>query len=229
MFGVRNREAECTMSREELLAAVECGRVSPDASIRSYPYFGDGEWHAIRHCSIWQMCRLPARPEAGDLPALRTDSLDLVPVSIEPGAVARAGVEEPYLLDLCRRHSVCRRDLYRLIGFRTEFATNFIAISRLLERAFTLDEIEALYEAREHLRACGGASLLRLGDFYRTFLGGTEASGSYIAALLLDARRDYDPDLWLDSLIRRLCDLAHRYDCADFEFALGRLCAMAGT
>jgi len=223
MFSVRFGGAERRLSRAALIDEVRAGTVPGEAMVSSAEFFGDGGWRRLDETSLWRICQARAGTSSALVPVDGTSRLDLVPTNISMEVCADAGVDEPYMLEMCRVHGITARQLHHLVGMMTCFQTDIRTMHRLLNEGLSLDEIEELYDARDGLRSSGGASFTKLVRFYRAFFDGTNVPGSFMASEIMDARARLDPDGYVDTILEILCDAADRLNACNLEFVVEEL------
>jgi len=207
-FAVRAGGIERRVTREELLREIEAGHLPASTEVSSVEFFGIEGWRPLEETALWRICHPRSVPGTALVPTGAAGRLDLVPVSMSAMVCADAGVDEKYMLAMCREHNITHRQLYHLVGMRTCFETNIATLHRLLDSGLSVDEIEAIYEVREELGRESGVSLERLVEFYRAFYDGTGIPGAHLAGVIRDAHVLLNPDGFVDSTIKRLCRVA---------------------
>ena len=207
-FAVRTGGIERRVTREELLREIESGLLPESTEVSSIEFFGGEGWRPLVETALWRICHPTKLNSTVLVPTGAAGRLDLVPTSIPAMVCADAGVDEEYMLAMCRDHSITHRQMYHLVGMRTCFETNVATLHRLLDSGLSVDEIEAIYEAREELGRDSGVSLERLVEFYRAFYDGTGIPGAHMAGVIRDAHVLLNPEGFVDSTLKRLCRVA---------------------
>jgi hypothetical protein len=226
VFRVRFDDTEHQLTAEQLTQGIRDGSVPGGASVMNLGALGDEHWHRLDETGLWEQ---PTQRRTS-VPAVSATDLDIVPSSVSMEVCHDAGVDERYLVSMCRTYHLTLRQLHALVELRVCFATNMATLNRLLGQGLAIDEIAELMDARDLLAGVAeGASLTKLTRFYRTFFDATQAPGSYMACLIRDAHAMVNPsEFYLDHTIELICDEADNLGTADLDFVVGQFTAAKG-
>ncbi len=159
---------------------------------------------------------------------IKTGSTALTRTSVTELIIAhRATIKPGAVLKLAQEFSLTEPDVDMLIHARAEFSASPAKMRGLLEQGFTMTQVHALYEAREHINSQlavdGGTVTIAKLLLVRNTFPGAECDAEVMAEIVLqifEAARKVRPDASLESAINFVCANANRWGAAMLETTL---------